>query len=251
MAAGKLVWDQVGQKFYEAGVDRAVLYVQNTNGTYQDGVAWNGVSQISENPSGAESNPYYADNIKYLDIISKEDFGASIECYTYPDAWMLCDGTAEPTPGVMLGQQSRRAFGLCYRTKIGNDVVNDDYGYKIHLIYNAKASPSEKSYQSIGESVEPISFSYELTTTPVNVTGYKPCSYIVIDSTKVDSAKLTQFEELIYGKDADPEDPESVASAPTLPTMERVMQIFGTSSDSDDNSTVLTPGEESATTGEG
>ena len=222
---GRLVWDKTGERFYETGVDQCVLFVQKTDGTYDNGVAWNGISSVSESPSGAESNAVYADNIKYLDLISKEDFGATIEAYTYPDEWEICDGSASPSAGVTLGQQSRRAFGLCYRTKIGNDVANDDYGYKIHLIYNCKASPSERSYQTINDSPEAISFSWEVTTTPVNVTGFKPCSNITIDSTKVDSDKLASFLDTIYGKD------ESTAgagdaTAPTLPSPDEVIAHF-------------------------
>lgn len=222
---GRLVWDKTGERFYETGVDQCVLFVQKTDGTYDNGVAWNGISSVSESPSGAESNAVYADNIKYLDLISKEDFGATIEAYTYPDEWEICDGSASPSAGVTLGQQSRRAFGLCYRTKIGNDVANDDYGYKIHLIYNCKASPSERSYQTINDSPEAISFSWEVTTTPVNVTGYKPCSNITIDSTKVDADKLASFLDTIYGKDADAE-AGTTATAPTLPSPDEVIAHF-------------------------
>lgn len=217
----KLVWDQTGERIYETGVDQAVLFVQKVDGTYNNGVAWNGISSVSESPSGAESNAVYADNMKYLDLISKEDFGATVEAYTYPDEWEICDGSASPSAGVTLGQQARRAFGLCYRTKIGNDVANDDYGYKIHLIYNCKASPSERSYQTINDSPEAITFSWEITTTPVNVTGYKPCSNITIDSTKVDSAKLESFLDIIYGTEN---------TEPTLPDPDDVIAHFEGSS---------------------
>lgn len=219
----KLVWDQTGERIYETGVDQAVLFVQKVDGTYNNGVAWNGISSVSESPSGAESNAVYADNIKYLDLISKEDFGATVEAYTYPDEWEICDGSASPSAGVTLGQQARRAFGLCYRTKVGNDVANDDYGYKIHLIYNCKASPSERSYQTINDSPEAITFSWEITTTPVNITGYdyKPCSNITIDSTKVDGDKLASFLDIIYGTEN---------SEPTLPSPADVIAHFEGSS---------------------
>lgn len=219
----KLVWDAVGERIYETGVDQAVLYVQNTDGSYQKGVAWNGISSVSENPSGAESNAVYADNIKYLDLISKEDFGATIEAYTYPPEWEICDGSASPVTGLTIGQQSRRAFGLCYRTKVGNDTSNDDYGYKIHLIYNCKAAPSERSYQTINDSPEAISFSWEVTTTPINVTGYKPTSTITIDSTKIPAEKASKLQDLldkIYGTDG-----ENGTDA-TMPDPDWVISLF-------------------------
>lgn len=198
----KLTWDDTGKRFYETGVDRGVLYVQNESGAYPKGVAWNGLTAVNEAPSGAESSPQYADNIKYLELTSAEEFGATVEAFTYPDEFMECDGSAQPTPGVTIGQQARKRFGMCYRTKLGNDVEGEDYGYKLHLIYGAKAAPSEKAYATINDSPEAITFSWEVTTTPVNVTGYKPTSVIVIDSTKADPTKLQELEKALYGDES-------------------------------------------------
>lgn len=198
----KLTWDDTGKRFYETGVDRGVLYVQNESGAYPKGVAWNGLTAVNEAPSGAESSPQYADNIKYLELTSAEEFGATVEAFTYPDEFMECDGSAQPTPGVTIGQQARKRFGMCYRTKLGNDVEGENYGYKLHLIYGAKAAPSEKAYATINDSPEAITFSWEVTTTPVNVTGYKPTSVIVIDSTKADPTKLLELEKALYGDES-------------------------------------------------
>ena len=197
-----LVWDEVGKRIYESGVSKAVLYVRDGSGAYPKGVAWNGLVSVSESPSGAEANPIYADNIKYLNLISAEEFGATIEAYTYPDEFAECDGSIEVGDGVFAGQQSRKVFGLCYKTGLGNDINDLSYGYKLHLIYGAQASPSEKSYQTINESPEAITFSWELTTVPVAVPGFKPTACITIDSTKTDAAKLTALEDILYGKDA-------------------------------------------------
>lgn len=197
----KLVWDQVAERFYETGVDHGVLYPQAADGTYPQGVAWSGLTAVTESPSGADSNPVYADNIKYLDIRSAETFGATIEALYYPDEFATCDGTAEPTTGVKIGQQTRVPFGLAYRTILGNDVQNNDYGYKLHLIYNATAAPSERAYSTVNESPEQVSFSWEATTTPVNVTGFKPTSNIIIDSTKVSANNLTVLEGVLFGTD--------------------------------------------------
>lgn len=197
----KIVWDEAGTRQYETGVDHAVLYVQGVNGTYPLGVAWNGITGVTEKPSGAEATPFYADNIKYLNLMSAEEFGATIEGYTYPDEFAVCDGSNEPTPGVVVGQQSRKPFGLCYRTVVGNDADNNDYGYKLHLIYGALAAPSEKAYATINDTPEAIAFSWEVTTTAVSVTGLKPTASMVIDSTKVDSVKLAALEDILYGKD--------------------------------------------------
>lgn len=194
-----LTWDETGKRFYETGVRRGVLYVQDNSGTYPEGVAWNGLTAVTESPSGADSNPLYADDIKYLDLRSAEEFGATIEAYTYPDEFAECDGTAELTDGVTIGQQARKSFGLCYRTVLGNDIVNDAYGYKLHLIYGATAAPSEKGYQTVNDSPEAITFSWELTTTPVNVTGMKPTAIITIDSTKANATKLAALEAILYG----------------------------------------------------
>lgn len=195
----KLVWDAVGERFFETGVDHGVLYVRDNTGAYPTGVAWNGLTTVTESPSGAESNPQYADNMKYLNLVSAEEFGATIEAFTYPDEFGACDGTAEPEPGLLLGQQSRKTFGLCYRTKIGNDVDGQDAGYKLHLVYGALAAPSEKAYATVNDSPEAITFSWELTTSPVNVAGFKPTASLTIDSTKVDPLKLVEIEELLYG----------------------------------------------------
>lgn len=195
----KLVWDATGERLFETGVQKGVLYPINKLGKYTPGVAWNGLTSISESPSGAEATALYADDVKYLNLYSAEEFGCSIEAYMYPDEFALCDGTAELTPGVTVGQQSRKVFGLCYRTTIGNDVDGNDHGYKLHLIYGCMASPSEKSYSTINDSPEAISFSWEIKTTPVNVTGLKPTASLVIDSTKVDAEKLAALEEALYG----------------------------------------------------
>lgn len=196
----KLVWDNTGERYYETGVKQGVLYVQD-KGAYPKGVAWNGLTAVTESPSGAEPSPLYADDIKYLNLMSNEEFGASIEAYTYPDEFMECDGSASLTTGVYIGQQNRKNFGLCYRTVFGNDVDNNNYGYKLHLIYGALASPSEKAYATINDSPEAITFSWEVTTTPVNVTGHKPTASIVIDSTKADPDKLAELEAILYGSD--------------------------------------------------
>ena len=194
-----LVWDQTGEKLYETGTKKGVLYPMSETGTYPKGVAWNGLTAVTESPSGAEATDLYADDIKYLSLMSAEEFGGTIEAYMYPDEFAECDGSAEPTPGVMIGQQSRKAFGMSYVTTIGNDVKGNDYGYKIHLIYGMKVSPSERGYQTINDSPEAITFSWEFTTIPVNVTGFKPTACITIDSTKVNPEKLKTLEDKLYG----------------------------------------------------
>lgn len=198
----RIVWDETGKKFYETGIDRGVLFPIAANGTYPAGVAWNGLVSVTESPSGAEANAIYADNIKYLSLQSAEEFGGTIEAYTYPDEFAECDGSAELVPGVTIAQQPRKTFGLAYRTILGNDVENDSYGYKLHLIYGCLAAPSEKTYQTINDSPEANTFSWEISTTPVPVTGFKPTATIVIDSTLVDPADLAAFEDILYGKDA-------------------------------------------------
>lgn len=198
----RLVWDNTGERLYETGIDRGVLYPQDNTGNYPNGVVWNGLSSVSESPSGAEANAIYADNIKYLELRSAEEFGATVEAYTYPDEFAVCDGSAEVATGVNVGQQPRKKFGLSYRTIVGNDIENDSYGYKLHLIYNAMASPSERQYQTVNDSPEAISFSWEMTTTPVAVGGnFKPTASITIDSTKADAAKLAELEDVLYGSD--------------------------------------------------
>ena len=215
----RLIWDQVGKKFYETGVSNGVLYVANGTGGYKTGVAWNGLSQVSENNSGAEPTPIYADNIKYLNLISAEEFGATIEAYTYPDEFAECDGSAQVVAGVTLGQQDRKQFGFCYRTRIGNDVSGDSLGYKIHVVYNCIAAPSGKTYGSINESPEAITFSWEVTTTPVNVEGHKPSATLVIDSTKVKAATLKAVEDKLYG---------GASTEPTLPSLEELIELIKT-----------------------
>lgn len=214
---GPLTWDQIGERFYETGVDKGVLYLPNAGGVYVSGYSWNGLVSVTESPSGAESTPQYADNIKYLNLVSAEEFGATIEAFTYPDEFALCDGTAMPEDGVYLGQQGRRMFGLSYRTRKGNDVDGVDHGYKIHLIYGGQAAPSERGYTTINDSPEAITFSWDVTTTPVPVENYKPTASITIDSTKVDGAALVTLETALYG---------DVDTAPTLPLPDEVIAMF-------------------------
>ena len=199
----KLVWDKTGERYYETGVKNGVLYIP-TEGVYSKGVAWNGLTAVTESPSGAEATALYADDMKYLSLYSAEEFGATIEAYTYPDEFAQCDGSAELTKGVSIGQQARKTFGLCYRTTIGNDTDGNDYGYKLHMIYGCMASPSEKAYSTINDSPEAITFSWEVTTTPVSVAGFKPTASITIDSTKADPTKLAALEDILYGKDGEP-----------------------------------------------
>lgn len=198
----KLFWDKTGERIYETGVEMGALYPLQASGSYTKGIAWNGLTAVTESPSGAESSPQYADNIKYLNLLSAEQFGATIEAFTYPDEFSVCDGSVELEVGVSIGQQSRKTFGLSYRTVIGNDVDGTDYGYKLHLIYGALAAPSEKAYNTINDSPEAITFSWEVTTTPVSVPGFKPTASLIIDSTKVDSAKLAILEGILYGSEA-------------------------------------------------
>ena len=196
----KITWDATGDRLYETGVDRGVLYPINIEGKYTPGVAWNGLTGVTESPSGAEATALYADNIKYLSLYSAEEFGATIEAYTYPKEFESCDGSAELGEGVVIGQQTRKVFGLCYRTLVANDVDAQDHGYKLHLIYGCMASPSEKGYQSVNDSPEAITFSWEVTTTPVNVAGFKPTASLIIDSTKIKEDKLKKIEDILYGK---------------------------------------------------
>ena len=212
----KLTWDASGERLYETGVKQGVLYVMGSNG-YGNGVAWNGLTAITESPSGAESTPLYADDIKYLDLRSTEEFGATIEAYTYPDEFAACDGSASLADGVSIGQQARKMFGLCYRTTVGNDTDGTDHGYKLHLIYGATASPSEKAYETINDSPEAITFSWEITTTPVSVTGFKPTASITIDSTKADPTCLAALEDKLYGGES---------TEPTLPLPDEVKTIM-------------------------
>lgn len=216
----KLKWDATGEKKFEAGVDHAVLYPLSDAGEYTPGVAWNGITQVSETPEGAEPQNQYADNIKYLSLMSAEELNGTIEAYTYPDEWNLCDGNSELIDGVIIGQQARKAFGLSYRTKLGNDVEGQDHGYKLHLLYGAKASPSERTYETINDSPEPITFSWEYTTTPVNVTGHQPTALLTIDSTKVDSDKLAALEEILYGSD------DATDGNPRLPLPDEILALL-------------------------
>ena len=219
----KLVWDQTGERYYETGVKMGVRYPQSASGTYPKGVAWNGLTAVTESPSGAEATPLYADDIKYLNLYSAEEFGATIEAYTYPDEFAECDGSAEVATGVTIGQQNRKAFGLCYRTTIGNDTDGNNHGYKLHIIYGAMASPSEKAYATINDSPEAITFSWEITTTPVSVSGFKPTASVTIDSTKVDGAKLKQLEAILYGDNG-----SSSAGDARLPLPDEIVTIIGT-----------------------
>ena len=214
----KIVWDQTGERLYETGVKKGVLYPMATGGTYPKGVAWNGLTAVTESPSGAEATPLYADDIKYLTLMSVEEFGGTIEAYTYPKEFEECDGSAELTTGVSIGQQPRKAFGFSYVTTIGNDVDSNKHGYKLHLVYGALASPSEKAYSTINDSPEAITFSWEFTTTPVAVAGFEPTACITIDSTKVEAQKLTALEKKLYG-DTEVE--------PTLPLPNEVVTIMG------------------------
>ena len=213
-----LVWDKAGERLYEAGVNHGVLYPLNDQGVYSPGVVWNGLTQISESPDGAEPNDLWADNIKYASLRSAETFGATVEAYTYPDEFAVCDGSASPVTGVYICQQQRKKFGLCYRTEVGSDTVSDTTNsYKLHLVYGCTASPSDKNYETINDSPDAITFSWEIDTVPVEVTGLKPCSTIVIDSTKVDSTKLADLLDILYGKDS---------TAPRLPLPDEVIQTL-------------------------
>ena len=215
----KLVWDKTGDRLYETGVKNGVLYIP-TSGIYSKGVAWNGLTAVTESPSGAEATALYADDTKYLSLMSTEEFGATIEAYTYPDEFAACDGSAELADGVTIGQQKRSAFGLCYKTTIGNDTEGNDHGYKLHIIYGALAKPSERAYASINDSPEAVTFSWEITTTPVNVTGAKPTASLVIDSTKADPSKLSALEDILYGKDGEP------GNEPRLPLPDEIKTLM-------------------------
>lgn len=223
-ASYALTWDAVGERFYETGTKMGVIYPEAADGTYPKGYAWNGLTAVTESPSGADATALYADDIKYLNLRAAEEFGATIEAYSYPDEFAECDGTAIATDGVYLGQQVRKPFGFTFRSTLGNDTSMNDYGYKLHLIYNATASPSERSYSTINDSPDAISFSWELTTTPIAVTGYKPISNIVIDSTKVDSTKLATLEQILYGT---PASGGSAAVDARLPLPDEVISTLG------------------------
>lgn len=213
----KLVWDQSDKRLYETGVDHGVLYPIQTGGVYSKGVAWNGLTAVTESPSGADVNDIYADNMKYLGLVGAEKFGATVEAYTYPDEFAECDGSVELVKGATIGQQNRKVFGMVYRTVIGNDVDGNEHGYKLHLIYGATAAPSEKAYNTINEDPEAITFSWELSTTPVNVTGHKPTASLTIDSTKADPTKLAELEKILFG---------DTETEPRLPLPDEIAQLL-------------------------
>lgn len=220
----QLNWDATGERLYETGVDHGVLYEIDNAGEYVNGVAWNGLTAVTESPSGAEASPQYADNIKYLNLVSAEQFGGTIEAFTYPVEFEKCDGSAAPTAGVSIGQQTRKTFGFSYRTRVGNDLEGPDYGYKLHLIYGCLAAPSERAHSTINDSPEAITFSWEISTTPVEVgtiggTEYKPTATITIDSTKVDPTKLALLEDQLYG---------TVSTDPSMPLPADVIALMST-----------------------
>ena len=215
----KIVWDAVGDHIFETGVRNGVLYLKDAQGAYNTGVAWNGLTSVSESPEGAEPTDLYADDIKYLSLMSAENFKATIEAYTYPVEFEECDGSATIAKGVVIGQQSRKPFGLCYRTTIGNDTDGNEHGYKLHIVYGCQASPSEKQYSTINDSPDAVTFSWEVSTTPVNVTGKKPASTLIIDSTKADKSKLTALEAILYGSEQDD---------PRLPLPDEIVTLMGT-----------------------
>ena len=221
----KLVWDKTGERTYETGVKNGVLYLKGSDGTYSNGVAWNGLTAVTESPSGAEPTPLYADDIKYLNLLSTEEFAATVEAYTYPDEFAECDGSASLTDGVIIGQQTRKQFGMCYKTTLGNDVDGNEYGYKLHMIYGCLAAPSEKAYATINDSPEAITFSWEVSTTPVNVSDHKPTATLTIDSTKVDSSKLAALEAILYGKDPTTSDGKDGVN-PRLPLPDEIATLM-------------------------
>ena len=215
----KIVWDAIGDHIFETGVRNGVLYLKGVEGTYNTGVAWNGLTSVSESPEGAEATDLYADDIKYLSLMSAENFKATIEAYTYPVEFEECDGSATIAKGVVIGQQSRKPFGLCYRTSIGNDTDGNEHGYKLHIVYGCQASPSEKQYSTINDSPDAVTFSWEVSTTPVNVNGKKPTATLIIDSTKADKAKLTALEAILYGAES---------TEPRLPLPDEIATLMTT-----------------------
>ena len=219
----KLKWDEPGEKFYQTGVSDFALFVQNTDGTYQNGVAWSGITSVEENPDGGDASDFYADNIKYLSLRAVEDYGATINAYQSPEEFDVCDGTATISPGIMIGQQVRRPFGFCYKSLIGNDTQGTDLGYKLHIVYNATCSPSSKTYETVNDSPEPAELSWEVTTTPIPVSGYKPTSTLIIDSRTVPEAKLTLILNKLYGTDASG---GSEGTAPTLLTPDGILELI-------------------------
>ena len=213
----KLVFNNVGERLFETGVKNGVLYVMGEDGTYENGVVWNGLTAVTESPSGAETTPLYADDVKYVVIYAAEEFGATVEAYTYPEEFEQCDGSASIFEGITIGQQTRKSFGMCYKTSVGNDVQGQDFGYKIHIIYGAKAAPSEKSYSTINDSPEAVTFSWELSTVPVPVEGFNPTATMVIDSTRVPAEKMTLIENKLYGTESD---------EPTLPLPNEILALL-------------------------
>ena len=213
----KLVFNNVGERLFETGVKNGVLYVMGDDGTYENGVVWNGLTAVTESPSGAETTPLYADDVKYVVIYAAEEFGATVEAYTYPEEFEQCDGSASIFEGITIGQQTRKSFGMCYKTSVGNDVQGQDFGYKIHIIYGAKAAPSEKSYSTINDSPEAVTFSWELSTVPVPVEGFNPTATMVIDSTRVPAEKMTLIENKLYGTESD---------EPTLPLPNEILALL-------------------------
>lgn len=214
----RIRWDRPGERYYETGVDRGVLYTANDFGGYNTGVPWNGLSSVNESPDGAEPNPIYADNMKYLNLMSAEEFKGTIEAYTYPNEWAECDGSVEMVPGVTIGQQDRRGFGLCYRTILGNDTLGNKYGYKIHIAYGGKAQPSEKANETVNDTPEANTFSWEFDTTPIEIEGFQPSALLIVDSTNVDATNLKALEDILYG---------TSSSEPRLPLPEEVADIIG------------------------
>lgn len=219
----KLTWDNPGEKLYQTGVSDFALFVQNTDGTYQTGVAWSGITSVEENPDGGDANDFYADNIKYLSLRAVEDYGATINAYQSPEEFDVCDGTASISPGIKIGQQVRRPFGYCYKSLIGNDTQGTDLGYKLHIVYNATCSPSSKTYETVNDSPEPAELSWEVTTTPIPVSGYKPTSTLIIDSRMVPEAKLTLILNKLYGTDPSG---GSEGTAPTLLTPDGILELI-------------------------
>lgn len=221
-----LVWDEIGKRLYETGVEQGVLYPMKSNGEYDIGVAWNGLTNVTESPEGADANPQYADNKKYLNLISAEDFKGTIEAFTYPDEFEECDGSKEIAPGVTIGQQNRKLFGFAYKTAIGNDTDGTDHGYKIHLIYGAMAAPSERAHETINDSPSPLTFSWSISTTPINVPGFKPTAHLVIDSTKVSAEILKKIEDTLFGTDGVEGDETKPGTDPTLMLPKEILDLF-------------------------
>ena len=220
----KIEWDAIGERFYETGVDHGVLYRQSGDNNYGTGVPWNGLTSVNEEPSGAEPSPLYADNIKYLNLMSTEEFGGTIEAYTYPDEFAECDGTAQPVPGITVGQQPRKQFGFSYRTLVGNDTQGQDLGHKLHLVYNALAAPSAKNYQTVNDSPEAIAFSWTFSTTPVTIEGMKPTATLTFDSREIGAENMAQLEAILYGDDT---------TEPRLPFPNELIAMFGGSTDTE------------------